>query len=293
MDFLTLRLYPGSTMRIVYDAEETVAALINNVAEKLLLEKERIKIIFKGKILERELTLGFYKIEATSVVTVFVEKQRQPKRESPKEMFKKLVRLVNNLEQFEHKEFTEAVHEIHRIAEDPILKKYASINHEVQRTIAEATDYVDSVERPISASTMMFIAKAQDNAFNQFESNVEGMRCLTEAFLKKSKQDDESSDIDCISLSDSDDEEEMRGIIEDGNDLIFFSQGIREESQQLIRFGECHEQKTVIDYKPKISTDPLPLPNGRGSLPFRNQFYYTDNQTVLNGVGGIKGKDYL
>lgn len=291
MDFITVKVFPNTPLQLPYAPGGTVLNMIDAAAEKLSIDKERIKIIFCGKVLEKGFTMDYYKIKPSSKVTVFIEKQKLPKRETPKEMYRRLINLVNKLGQMEYKEFMETVHEVHRIAEDPILKKYAVINQDVERTIADALTYVDTAERPISTSTIMFLAKIQDNSFNQLESNIDGMHSLTETFMKKSSQIDSSSefsDLEYVSITDSEYDE-----ISDDCDIVFFAPDSIDESQKQQRMYDSSESKTVIDYTPKISTDPLPLPNKNGSYPFMDQCFYSDSQTMFSGVGNIERKENL
>ena len=294
MKIVTIKLLAGISHKIDVGGLSTVQELVDELSIRHQIEKSRIRLVHKGKIMGNEFSLDFYKIRENDVIVMSIQKPTAEKYVSPKQLFKKFINLINKLEMLDYDDFMKAYREIHEIAENSVLKNFANRNTEMKRTILDALNYADSIEKPISPATINFLSKNQDLCFNQIEGSPEGYRGLTAEYLEQLFDQDSSGCEIYFPYDDTEDELNEDDYVIPLNQMSFFEQPntLIAEDVDYTQAPECSSNETNLDYSPSISTKPLPLPNSKKPFKIESSYIFNDRDSRISGVN-VEGIDYL
>ena len=316
MKIVTIKLLAGISHNVDIGNMSTVQELVDQLSIRYQIDKKRIRLVHKGKILGNEFSLDFYNIKEKDVIIMIIQKLLAEKYKSPKHLFKKFITKINKLEMLDYDDFMKTYREIHELSEDPILTNYANRNPEMKRTILDALNYADSIEKPLSPSTLHFFAKNQDLCFQQIEGSTEGYRCLTSEYLDQIFDNDSNDceiyfpfDEDDDILDDNDDDvhnDNDDDVHNDNDDDVHNDNDNNErDNKEEDYFLHTNQMdldytqtigndinQTNLDYSPSINSNPLPLPNHKAPFKRESSIIFNERDSRINGVN-IEGNDYL
>ena len=282
---MTLNIrFHSETIIFDFDPYSMIQSLVDYLAQKYQVEANRIHLVFRGKVLQNEYTFNFYGIKDHDSLFMAIQKSQPESYQSPKLLLNKLISKINKLELLDYDDFQKAYHEIHELAEHPILKNYAARNPDIKRSIADSLNYAESIEKPLSPSTIMFIAQNQDLAFSQMEGSSDGYRGLTAEYLEKIFEQEDNNDAYYLSFENSEDELQESNFDEMLNQFSFSNDdevcGFSFNSK--FNSGNSHSpEQTKIDFTPSINSEPLPFPNKREPFHFESSFIFNDGETRI------------
>ncbi|OHT09862.1 Ubiquitin family protein [Tritrichomonas foetus] len=174
---IKIKQIDGTIIETQASRVDTIFSLKEQIMRQCFIPPQQQRLVFRGKVLCDDMTLGFYNINANDIVYLAIKHQKV-ERPKASALLSRLFELVNTLGESSSTKFALAIDEINQILEHPVLKSAARINPEIQQILDDAAQAVKSSERPLSEKTLQFVAQSQDMTFAQFEATPDGYRLL-------------------------------------------------------------------------------------------------------------------
>jgi hypothetical protein len=188
---LHVRMSDGRVLEVGASRYQTVFELKESIATVTGIYPAQQSLVFGGKVLVNELSLDFYRIVDGARVFMVAVTPRTSVRQKPYELLQRLVKLLDELPAAESSKFTEIVHEVTSIMENPTVQALSRINDDVQRLLDDAAEILQITERPISWKTVDFVARAQDMLLDQAEACPDKYRVLQAVLDDRAETEEE------------------------------------------------------------------------------------------------------
>ncbi|KAH0785560.1 Ubiquitin family protein [Histomonas meleagridis] len=159
------------------------------LAKKIKIPEDHINLIFNGKILTDEISLGHYGIKDGSIIYVVVS-QPKKKRVKPSELYESLCRSLYKLLFSFNPKNDELLDEIIELLDKPMLQAYSRINPESQMLMKEALLIVSNFKEIGFSCIVNTIAQLNDFTISKLEQTAEGIETLKDLFGVDSVQEE-------------------------------------------------------------------------------------------------------
>ena len=161
--------------------EAMVLEVKERLAKKIQIPVNQQKLIFNGKILTDEISLGHYGIKSGSVIYSLIS-QSKKKGVKPSELYESLCCcLYKLLFSFEPKK-DELLDQIIELLDKPTLQAYSRINPESKMLMKEALAIVSNLREVNLTNIVSTIAQINDFTISKLEQTTEGIETLKDLF---------------------------------------------------------------------------------------------------------------
>lgn len=238
----------------------TVLEIKEKITLKSGLYPYQQRLVYRGRVLNDEVSIGYYGITGNATIYLAPIKQNRSVRTKPEVMIAKLQDLCIKY-QTNHKNDTKL--EIKELINNTLIISLARIDINASNILAAARELIENDDESQQPDYIdEYVAKATDNAFNQIEASPEGLIVLQCLLNDAEAQLDDENEFDS--------EEE---IIQDHMAYPQYQ----------------NPNVTNISYAPRISVAPLPPLKGTYSTqkrgPARRSF--NGNATAISIITGL------
>lgn len=171
---------------------DTVLSLKEDLYDEMGVFPHQQTLLYKGGILNDDLSLSFYGIHDHSVLYLVPKKEKNMYIAKSFYYMDKLKHLLGMLSSAKSNEFDEIRSEIIDILNDPILKGFARIDDSARNLLKNAREVLRDTEKPISQGQKRLLASFTDRAYTQAESSPDGLRSLGK-YLQEDEAEIEST----------------------------------------------------------------------------------------------------
>lgn len=169
------------------DIKDIVLSIKQQIMPITGLKVDQQHIIFNGKLLENEMTLGYYMIHDNATLTLLSVRKKEEFKTRPSVFMKRLSDLIEKTNRFPS---AELIQELSELVEDPVLCSYSKFNKKAKKLIEDAIVLIENFDISMSLKTAQAIASYQDLTITQYESTLDGLRYLQEQMASDELEED-------------------------------------------------------------------------------------------------------
>lgn len=158
--------------------DDTVEALRLVVAKHIHTD---FKLIHSGKIMQDQLTLGYYGLTDNARVFVFARYPKPERRQSPRDLLLAAFHSTRGLDSCSYDEYCDRIVRITMCLNDANVQRLADTDPWAAKVVHHIIDFAENCVRQLSASEMRALCQIEDTWLLQLDNTLSGMRALQEA----------------------------------------------------------------------------------------------------------------
>lgn len=180
----------GRPFVISASRNDTILSIKERITAKTGLYPYQQRLVFRGKVLIDEISVGFYTSTSNPTMYLAPIKEDRSVNRKPEMKLERLIYLTNLLTNITAEKYFDTVTEMKELIEDPILIAYSRINDLAMHSISMAQEALETIERPPSHQLENYVAKTTDYALSLVEAAPDGLRIL-QSFIEDTSSEEE------------------------------------------------------------------------------------------------------
>jgi hypothetical protein len=181
----------GRVISVESHQYDTVLSVKESLATRTGLYPSQQRLIYAGKILANEMTLGYYGIRTGAQLYFLPVAPTSGQRVRPYELPNKLITLLNELPNADSRRYTDIVREIRAILKNRTVRASARIDPDISDLLEDAEETLATSERPQSGRMKKCLAQVRDQALDTYDCSISGLNAMKALIDDDSDQPEE------------------------------------------------------------------------------------------------------
>ena len=187
---LFIRNKDSKDVEVRISQHSTILNLKEKIENEIHCFVEQQKLIFRGKILNNDLSLGYYGISNNSIIYIVITPEKIHNVSNPRFLIEKVKTLLQQIKSTKIHKRTKIVSEIKEILEKPTMIAFISFSKEAAEIAKEATEQIKMYYVEPEVEKSQLLAQQTDISLNQIEASSDGLRTL-QHFYEEELEDTE------------------------------------------------------------------------------------------------------
>ena len=165
-------------MTKIMSSEDTIAQLVAELEQQVGRE---VIMVYNGKILNQNFSIGYYGIKDGAKIFMVPEKQKAKRTRSPRDILLELLQDIGRLENYTFDEYCDKMAKIETHLNEERMRQFVDVDPWAANVVSYIIDFAENCTRQLSDSEKRTLCQLEDNWLLWVENTKDGMKLLVDA----------------------------------------------------------------------------------------------------------------